>query len=74
MAWCRVSSLTAAVSRTFKGGKFPMPRAKILAIAEGKNVEGWEIDYFLSKALIKKIYPDLRSVMADLEGWIEKQG
>src|SRR5215472_13549137 len=39
MAWCRVSSLTAAVSRTFKGGKFPMPRAKILAIAEGKNVE-----------------------------------
>ncbi len=74
MAWCKVSSLTAAVSRTLKGARFPMSRSKVLSFVEGKTVEGWELNYFLSKALKKRRYGDLRAVMKDLEDWLEVQG
>jgi len=74
MAWCKVSSLTAAVSRTLKEARFPMSRAKVLRLVEGKTVEGWELGYFLSKALSKNRYGDLRAVMRDLEEWLEVQG
>jgi hypothetical protein len=74
MAWCKVSSLTAATSRALANARFPLTRASILAVASGKVVEGWEIDYFLGKALRRKSYPDLRSVMADLDTWLEAQG
>jgi hypothetical protein len=74
MAWCRVSSLTAAVSRTLKDAKYPASRKRILEITLGKTVEGWEINYFLGKALTKKSYPDLRTVMLDLEDWLDSQG
>ncbi len=74
MAWCKVSSLTAATSRTLRGARFPLARAKILTLTSGKVVEGWEVSYFLRQALKKVAYPDLRSVMADLDDWLEKQG
>jgi hypothetical protein len=73
MAWCKVSSLTAAVARTLKPAKFPMTRAQVLALAAGKSVEGWEIVYFLRRALGRKSYNDVRSVMSDLESWLEAQ-
>jgi hypothetical protein len=73
MAWCKVSSLTAATSRTLRGARFPLTRERILALASGKVVEGWEIDYFLCRALKSKAYPDLKSVIADLESWLEVQ-
>jgi hypothetical protein len=74
MAWCKLSSLTAAVVRTLKGARFPLTRSRILALTEGKNVEGWELNYFLSKALKKRKYVDLRAMMSDLEDWLEAQG
>jgi hypothetical protein len=74
MAWCKVSSLSAAVSRTLKDARYPLTRAQVLAVSRGKNVEGWEIDYFLEKALKRRNYPDIRSVMADLNEWLEAQG
>jgi len=74
MAWCKVSSLTAAVSRTFRGLDYPLTRAQILAASSGKTLEGWELNYFLGKALKRKRYPDLRTIMTDLEEWLEAQG
>lgn len=74
MAWCKVSSLTAAVVRSLKDSRFPLSRNRILTLTEGKNVEGWELNYFLSKALKKPKYHDLRKVMIDLENWLEVQG
>ena len=74
MAWCKVSSLTAAVVRSLKDARFPLARSRILTLTEGKNVEGWELNYFLSKALRKRKYDDLRKVMVDLEIWLEVQG
>lgn len=74
MAWCKVSSLTAAVSRTRLGEGFPLSRTRILAVTSGKTVEGWEVNYFLKKALKRKAYRDLRAVMTDLEDWIDSQG
>ena len=44
-----------------------------MAAVEGKTVEGWELHYFLGKALRRKSYPSLRKVTEDLEAWIEKQ-
>ena len=73
MAWCKVSSLTAAVSRSLGGLRYPATRIRILAAVEGKTVEGWELHYFLGKALKKRSYPSLRIVMEDLEAWIEEQ-
>jgi len=74
MAWCRVSSLTAAVTRTLEGSRFPMSRNKILAATAGRNVEGWELNFFLSKALRKQKYENIRSVLTDLSGWLDVQG
>jgi len=74
MAWCKVSSLTAAVSRSLKGARFPLTRARILAATSGKTLEGWDVNYFLEKALRRRKYPDLRAVMSDLEEWLEHQG
>jgi hypothetical protein len=74
MAWCKVSSLTAAVARTLKGMKYPATRSQIIDATRGLVVEGWELEYFLEKALVRKKYRDLRSVMIDLEDWLERQG
>ena len=73
MAWCRVSSLTAAVSRSLKGAQFPLPRSRILRMLEGKNLDGWDLDYFLEKALKRRIYHNLREVLSDLNDWLEAQ-
>ncbi len=74
MAWCKISSLTAGVVRVLKDESFPLTRAQILGLTVGKNVEGWELNYFLSEALKKQRYSDLRAVMSDLEHWLERQG
>ena len=74
MAWCKVSSLTAAVSRTLKVANYPLSRAQVLEASSGKTVEGWEINYFLGQALKRKRYADLRTIMTDLEDWLEAQG
>jgi len=73
MAWCRVSSLTEAVTRALEGSRFPMSRNGILPTT-GKNVEGCELDFFVSKALGKQKYETIRSVMIDFSGWLEAQG
>lgn len=74
MAWCRVSSLTAAVARTLKNVRYPANRSEILTATEGKTAEGWELSFFLDSALKRRRYGSLRAVMADLEDWAEKQG
>jgi hypothetical protein len=74
MAWCRVSSLTAAVSRSLKDARFPLSRSRILRELEGKTLEGWALDYFLSKSLRKRNYRTMREVLSDLDDWIEAQG
>ena len=74
MAWCRVSSLTAAVSRSLKDANLPLTRLRILRLVKGQNLEGWDLDYFLAKALKKRRYRDLREVLADLSDWLEAQG
>jgi hypothetical protein len=74
MAWCKLSSLTAAVVRSLKDASFPLTRSRILTLTAGKNIEGWELNYFLSKSLTKQKYADLRTVITDLEHWLEVQG
>ncbi len=74
MAWCKVSSLTAAVARSLKGVGYPSPKSQLMAVAHGKTVEGWELSFFLGKALAERKYPNLRSVISDLEDWLERQG
>lgn len=74
MAWCKVSSLTAAVVRSLWEVRYPTTKSMILAATEGKTVEGWELSYFLDQALTRNRYADLRSVMGELEDWLEKQG
>jgi hypothetical protein len=74
MAWCKVSSLTAATSRALRGARFPLSRAKILNLVSGRVVEGWDVDYFLALALKRSRYSDLGAVMSDLEYWLEAQG
>jgi hypothetical protein len=73
LAWCKVSSLTAAVSRLLEPAKFPLSRSEVLALASGRSLEGWEVDYFLEKSLRRRTYHDRREVMADLEEWLEAQ-
>jgi len=51
-----------------------MSRNKILAATAGRNVEGWELNFFLSKALRKQKYENIRSVLTDLSGWLDVQG
>ncbi|HEY6282752.1 MAG TPA: hypothetical protein VIW22_02380 [Nitrososphaerales archaeon] len=74
MAWCKLSSLIAAVVRVLKEASFPLTRAQILSLTAGKNVEGWELHYFLTRSLKKGKYADFRAVMRDLEDWLEAQG
>jgi hypothetical protein len=74
LAWCKASSLTAAVARSLKGLDYPASRAVIMEATDGKVVEGWELSYFLDQALTRKRYSDLRSVMLALEDWLVKQG
>jgi hypothetical protein len=74
MAWCKLSSLTAAVVRVLKEANFPMSRSRILSVVEGRTVEGWDLNYFLAKALKRKKYNDIREVMSDLDEWLETQG
>jgi hypothetical protein len=74
VAWCKASSLTAAVSRTLRDLRYPASRSRILAETHGKTLEGWDLSFFLEKALAKRTYGDLRGVMEDLENWLEKQG
>ena len=74
MAWCKASSLTAAVMLSLRRARYPAARATLHAAADGKPVEGWDIAYFLGQALKRSRYPDLRTVVLDLEGWLEKQG
>jgi hypothetical protein len=45
-----------------------------LKTTAGRNVEGWELNYFLSMALRRTKYDDLRSVIEDLGDWLEAQG
>ena len=73
MAWCRVSGLTAAVVLTLKGSHYPASRRQILDAVGDKTVDGWELAYFLDKALGRRKYANLREVMADLEYWLESQ-
>jgi len=74
MAWCRVSSLTAAVTRALGNARFPLPRNRIIQLVHGRSLEGWELDHFLSQALRRGRYNSLREVLADLDSWIEEQG
>ncbi|MDV3293480.1 MAG: hypothetical protein LYZ70_04340 [Nitrososphaerales archaeon] len=74
MAWCKVSSLTSAVAVSLRGMNYPVEKSKIIASTDGKTVEGWELGFFLRQALVHKRYRDLRSVMTDLEDWLERQG
>lgn len=74
MAWCKVSSLTAAVARSLKGVKYPASRKQILTATRGLVVEGWDVTFFLDSALKQGRYQDIRSVMSDLESWLEQQG
>jgi hypothetical protein len=53
---------------------YPATKSVILAAADGKTVEGWELSFFLDRSLTHRRYEDLRSVMTDLEDWLEKQG
>jgi len=64
----------AAVSMTLKGDRFPMTRAAILRATSAKVVEGWEVNFFLSRALTKTRYTGLREVMADLDACLNEQG
>ncbi len=74
MAWCKVSSLTAAVSRALKDANFPLTRRRVLLLVDGKNLEGWDLDFFLAQALVKGRYGSLREVLSDLDSWLEAQG
>jgi len=74
LTWCKASSLTAAVARTLRGATYPADKLYLLSLTDGKKVEGWELSFFLREALASKEYSDLRSVMSDLEDWLERQG
>ena len=74
VSWCKVSSLSSAVVRATKDVEFPASKVKLLRATEGKLLEGWEVDYFLSRALQKSRYRSMREVMIDVEGWAERQG
>ena len=52
----------------------PLTHLRILRLVKGQNLEGWELDYFLAKALRKRKYRDLREVLADLSDWLQAQG
>jgi len=75
MAWCKVSSLTAAVALSLKTFSYPARKSELVSFVEGKTVQGWEVHFFLEKSLKEgKRYGGLRDVMSDLESWLEVQG
>jgi hypothetical protein len=74
MSWCRVSSLTAAVVKSLKGASFPATKQEVLSAAGKDAVDGWDISYFLKISLSRARYDSVRSVISDLEGWLEVQG
>jgi hypothetical protein len=43
-------------------------------MVEGKNLEGWDLEYFLAKALKRHSCHDLRKVLSHLNDWLEAQG
>jgi hypothetical protein len=74
LSWCKISSLTSAIVMATKGIGFPATRTELLRRADGKVLEGWEVDFFLSQALSKPRYRSMREVMTDVEDWAERQG
>jgi hypothetical protein len=75
LAWCKVSSLTAAVVKSLKAVSFPASKEGLVGNTRGKDVEGWDVSFFLASSLSTgKRYQDMREVMADLESWLERQG
>ncbi len=74
MSWCKLSSLTNAVVHATKGVGFPASRTQLIRVAQGKIIEGWEVDYFLLRALRKPRYRNMREVMMDVEDWAARQG
>jgi len=74
MSWCKVSSLTASVAKSMKNQTYPSTRRRLLVAAEGVIVEGWDVEYFLKKALVRPEYSNLREVMTDVAAWAEVQG
>ena len=74
MSWCEVSSLNASVAKALKGFSYPATRRKVLLRTRCIVIEGWEVGYFLKKALAKEKYFGLREIMADVDSWAEGQG
>ena len=75
MAWCKVSSLTAAVAASLKTFPYPARKHELVSFVEGKTVQGWDVPFFLESSLKEgKRYGSLRDVMSDLESWLEVQG
>lgn len=74
MAWCKVSSLTAAVAGSLEGLHYPASRTRILSVVEGVTLEGWNLRFFLASALKMQSYNSLREVMEELENWLQLQG
>ena len=75
MAWCKVSSLTAAVAASLKSFPYPGRKRELVYFVERKTIQGWDVHFFLEKSLKeRKRYDRLRDVMSDLESWLEVQG
>jgi hypothetical protein len=43
-------------------------------VREGKDLDGWDMDYFLAKALTWPSYGSLREVMSDPDMRLDAQG
>ena len=74
MAWCKASSITAAVARSLRDLSYPASKTRIISLVRDLKVEGWDVEYFLGEALTRRSYPGLREIMSDLESWLEVQG
>lgn len=75
MAWCKMSSLTAAVVASLEGFPYPARKHEIVSYVEGKTIQGWDVPFFLERSLKeRRRYRSLREVMSDLESWLEVQG
>jgi hypothetical protein len=66
--------MTSAVVRSIRGETFPTTRSRLLSLTKGRVVEGWDVSEFLARSLVRRRYADLRSVMSDLEAWLDEQG
>ena len=75
MAWCKASSLTAAVAVSLKSFSYPARKRELVSFVKGKIVQGWDVPFFLERSLKEeRRYGSLREVMSDLESWLEVQG